>query len=61
MITIKRAEESDFDGIWEIFRQVAGRGDSYMYDPATTREQAREIWMSPALMTYVAELEGEIV
>jgi L-amino acid N-acyltransferase YncA len=61
MIAIRRAEESDFDGIWEIFHQVVRRGDSYVYDPATTKEQAREIWMSPALMTYVAELEGEVV
>jgi L-amino acid N-acyltransferase YncA len=60
-VEIRRAEESDFDGIWEIIHQVVERGDTYPYHPDTTKEQAWEIWMSKAITTYVAVLEGEIV
>jgi hypothetical protein len=30
-IEIIKADESDFDGIWEIFHQVVERGDTYPY------------------------------
>jgi len=61
MIEIRRAKESDFDDIWEIFHQVVVRGDTYAYLPETTKEQARESWMSNAVTTYVALLDGEVV
>ena len=61
MVEIRRTKESDFDGIWEIFHQVVVRGDTYAYHPETTKEQARETWMSKAVTTYVALLDGEIV
>jgi L-amino acid N-acyltransferase YncA len=61
MIEIRRAEDSDFDGIWEIFHEVVQSGDTYVYDPRTTREQAYAIWMSKDVATYVALLDGRIV
>lgn len=61
MITIRRAEESDFDAIWRIFREVVRRGDTYTYDPETTREQAHSIWMSGGHTTYVARVDERIV
>src|SRR6185295_19694527 len=59
-LVIRRAEESDFDGIWEIFHAVVAKGDTYAYDPETTKEQARALWMAPGLSTYVALLEDEV-
>lgn len=61
MMEIRRALDSDFDGIWEIFHEVVRAGDTYVYDPDTTREQAYAIWMSKELSTYVAVLDGQIV
>jgi L-amino acid N-acyltransferase YncA len=60
-LAIRRAEDSDFDGIWEIFHPVVAKGGTYAYDPATTKEQARAIWMAPQVSTYVAVLDGEVV
>lgn len=37
------------------------RGDTYAYDPGTTKEQAHKIWMSAEVTTYVALLGGEVV
>lgn len=61
MIDIRRATDSDFEGIWTIFHEVVQGGDTYTYEPGTTREQARDIWMSGNVATYVAVLDGEIV
>lgn len=58
MITIRRAIETDFDSIWQIFREVVEAGESYVYDPQTTRAQAHSIWMAAEVATYVA-CEGE--
>ena len=59
-LVIRRATDADFEGIWEIFHAVVAKGDTYVYDPATTREEARAIWMAPGLFTYVALVDGEI-
>ena len=61
MTTIRRAKASDFDSIWQIFREVVASGDTYVYDPETTREQARSIWMSDDVETFVALNDERIV
>lgn len=60
-LLIRRAQDADFDGIWEIFHAVVAKGDTYIYDPGTTRDEARSIWMTPVGQTWVAILEGEVV
>lgn len=50
---IRAADSSDFAGIWEIFAAVLKDGDTYAYGPDTTEEQARAIWMSPGVRSYV--------
>ncbi len=61
MTDIRRAEDSDFEGIWTIFHEVVQGGDTYLYDPTTTREEARASWMSRDVSTYVAILDGTVV
>lgn len=61
MVTIRKAEESDFDAIWRIFREVVRRGDTYTFDPETTKEQAHSIWMSGGQAAYVACEDGRVV
>lgn len=60
MIDIRVASEHDFAQIWPIFRQIVGRGDTYAFDPDTSKEQANAIWMDLPRQTYVCEVEGEI-
>ena len=61
MLTIRKAEETDFDAIWRIFHQVVQRGDTYTFDPETTREQAHSIWMSGGNQTFVACVDDQVV
>ena len=61
MITIRKAEETDFEAIWPIFHHVVQQGDTYTYAPETTKEQARAIWMSSENATYVALIDDQVV
>jgi len=60
-LIVRKAEPEDFDAIWQIFHTVVSRGDTYTFDPKTTKEEARAIWMSPQAWTYVATLDGVVV
>lgn len=59
-LEITKATDSDFDGIWEIFYSVVATGDSYIYPPETTKEEAYKIWME-GTNPYIAKKDGEIV
>lgn len=60
-LTIRRATASDWDEIWTIFHAVVEQGDTYAYDPGTTKEEGRALWMPPQGATYVACREDRIV
>lgn len=60
MIDIRIASSDDFEQIWPIFRQIISRGDTYAFDPDTSKEQAKALWMDLPRQTYVCELDGEI-
>ncbi len=53
---ILKAEHTDFDhGIWEIFKTVISSGDTYIYPPETTKEEARKIWVNERICYVVKE------
>jgi ribosomal protein S18 acetylase RimI-like enzyme len=60
MISIRRALPEDFDGIWPILLEVIQGGETFAYDPGTTKEQGRTLWMGTPVATYVVENDGFI-
>jgi ribosomal protein S18 acetylase RimI-like enzyme len=60
-LAIREADDSDFDAIWPIFREVVSRGDTYNYNPSTTKEEAFSIWMAESNATYIAHHDNEPV
>ncbi len=60
-MTIRPANQSDADAIWEIFRAVVAPGDTYVFDPAMPREEALAYWFRADTHTYVAESDQRIV
>ena len=59
-MTIRPAIEADFDGMWAIFRGVIATGDTYVFSPDTSREDAFSYWFGPGVASFVAELDGRI-
>ncbi|HEU5048317.1 MAG TPA: GNAT family N-acetyltransferase [Rickettsiales bacterium] len=59
--SISPAAESDWPGIWNIFRDVISRGDTYTYAPDMTEEQAQNIWIHNNCHGYVVKHGDRIV
>ena len=59
MVTIRLATNSDCDAIWEIFREVIARGETYPLDPNISREDALAYWFQREAHVFVAETGGE--
>ncbi|MCV4283039.1 GNAT family N-acetyltransferase [Pseudomonas capsici] len=61
MIQIRPMTRDDFDIFWPTFQAVVVAQETYAYDPALTREQARDLWMGLPLHTLVAEEDGQLL
>lgn len=61
MVAIREATEHDRDAVWEIFHAVVAKGDTYVFDPETPRDEALAYWFQPAARAYVAESDGRVV
>jgi L-amino acid N-acyltransferase YncA len=61
MVQIRQASTSDGEAIWDIFHLVVAKGDTYTFDPETSREAALAYWLHPSNWCYTAEFEREVV
>lgn len=61
MAAIRPAASVDEDAIWEIFHEVVATGGTYVFDPATNRDEGLAYWLNPAYRCYVAEEDGRVV
>ena len=60
-LAIREATEEDFEQIWPVFRTIVSAGDTYGFDPATSKEEALRLWMELPHKTFVAERNGEVL
>ena len=55
MINIRTATAADFGLIWPFLCDVFAAGDTYAVDPAISKAEAEQYWMTQSRATYVAE------
>src|SRR5262249_32730488 len=60
-LQIRRARKIDRDAIWQIFRAVVARGDTYVFDPHISRTRALGYWFDQRRRCYVALSDEGIV
>jgi ribosomal protein S18 acetylase RimI-like enzyme len=60
-VTIRPAVAGDSDAMWEIFRAIVTRGDSYPFAPDTPRADAEAYWSTPSAASWVIEADGKVV
>jgi ribosomal protein S18 acetylase RimI-like enzyme len=60
MIEIRKATPQDADAIWHIIRTVIATGDTYVFEPLSSKEKMLSYWYGAGNHTYVAISEGEI-
>ncbi|MER5748522.1 GNAT family N-acetyltransferase [Streptomyces sp. NPDC002088] len=59
---IREAAADDWPRIWPFWHRIVAAAETYTWDPDTSEEAARALWMSPAKRVYVAEDEtGAVV
>ncbi|MET7701449.1 N-acetyltransferase [Streptomyces sp. NPDC005485] len=52
---IREAAAEDWPRIWPFWHRVVAAAETYAWDPDTSEEAARALWMAPAKRVYVAE------
>jgi L-amino acid N-acyltransferase YncA len=60
-MNIREATKSDWESIWPIFSEIVSAGETYAYDPETTKEDAQRIWLEIPRKVFVFEENGNIV
>jgi L-amino acid N-acyltransferase YncA len=58
---IRRAIAADFPAMWPIFEAVVATGDTYVFAPDSSREDAYEYFFGAGVTSWVAEIDGRIV
>jgi len=61
MIKIRKAKEEDYNQIWEIIQQVISNGDTYVFDPSSSKEKMLAYWCGQDKHTYVAVSNDKVV
>jgi ribosomal protein S18 acetylase RimI-like enzyme len=61
VVEIRNANPEDSDQIWEIIKEVISKGDTYTFDPNTSKDAMLNYWYGPDRYTYVAIEKGKIV
>jgi ribosomal protein S18 acetylase RimI-like enzyme len=60
-IEVRSATDLDYESIWKIFSSIVTSGETYPFDPDTTKKQAYKIWMQDPAATFVALRNDEIL
>ncbi|MEU0284268.1 GNAT family N-acetyltransferase [Streptomyces sp. NPDC006147] len=58
---IREASPDDWPRIWPFWHRIVAAGETYTWDPGTSEEAARALWMSPAKQVYVVEDDAQAV
>lgn len=58
---IRAATEDDADHIWSIFQSVIRPGDTYVFDPDMSGDDALAYWFAAGTQSYVLEEGGRII
>ncbi|MER6736371.1 GNAT family N-acetyltransferase [Streptomyces puniciscabiei] len=52
---IRQAVADDWPRIWPFWHRIVAAAETYAWDPGTSEDDARALWMNPAKRVYVAE------
>lgn len=61
MLAIRKAMVSDTDAIWNIIRAVIAGGDTYVFDPGSTKAKMLNYWLGADKHCFVALEDAGIV
>lgn len=60
-LNLRKATEADYDQVWSIFSKVIETGDTYVFDPNTSKPDMKKHWFAGYMQTFVVEKNGTIL
>lgn len=51
----------DWGAVWQMLEPVFRAGETYVYSPDITEDEARRVWIDAPAATFVATIDGDIV
>jgi len=54
-LKVRKVTEMDYDQVWGIFSSIIATGDTYLFDPKTSKADLRKHWFADYMQTFVAE------
>ncbi len=57
MIIRKANKKQDYDPVWDIFSRVIQSGDTYVFDPSTSKESLEKYWFADYMETFVVVVD----
>ena len=60
MVTIRPAVAGDADAIWRIFHTVVAPGDTYTFEPGTSRDVAEAYFLEAGILSFVAIVDEAV-
>ncbi len=60
MIEIRRFRPSDWDSVWQILEPVFRAGETYVFSPDVTEDEARQAWVERPSATYVVTIDERV-
>ncbi|MFP4094164.1 MAG: N-acetyltransferase family protein [Cyclobacteriaceae bacterium] len=61
MPIIRKAHKEDREPVWQIIREVITKGDTYVFEPDSSRKDMLDYWFGNDKHTFVALLQEEVV
>lgn len=58
---IREAAADDWPRIWPFWHRIVAAGETYAWDPDTSEDAARALWMNPAKSVHVVEDDAGVV
>lgn len=60
-IKIRKARLEDYDSIWTIIEEVIQKGDTYVFETDSSKEEMLSYWCGREKHTYVAVFNNEVI
>lgn len=54
-MNIRKAVETDYNQIWELFSRVIKTGDTYVFNPNTQKADLKKHWLADYMETFIIE------
>ncbi|MFF7162473.1 GNAT family N-acetyltransferase [Streptomyces sp. NPDC008086] len=58
---IREAAAGDWPRIWSFWHRIVAAAETYAWDPDTSEDDARALWMNPAKSVHVVEDDAGVV